>query len=87
MEYLKQPQGNLYIDKGKQDGVALGDIWEVRRPSGGIANNGTVLTSEHMATIQIVNVREHSATGLILNVKYAMFGVGTPVVQVAKLPQ
>lgn len=87
VEYLKQPQGNLYIDKGKQDGVALGDIWEVRRPSGGIANNGTVLTSETMATIQIVNVREHSATGLILNVKYAVFGVGTPVVQVAKLPQ
>jgi LysM repeat protein len=87
VEYLKQPQGNLYIDKGKQDGVALGDIWEVRRPSGGIANNGTVLTSEQMATIQIVNVREHSATGLILNVKYAVFGVGTPVVQVAKLPQ
>ena len=59
----------------------------MRRASGGIANNGTVLTSENMATVQIVNVREHSATALILNVKYATFPLGTPVVQVAKLPQ
>ncbi len=85
--YMKLPQSNFYIDKGKADGVAVGDIWEVRRASGGIANNGTVLTSENMATVQIVNVREHSATALILNVKYATFPLGTPVVQVAKLPQ
>ena len=85
--YMKLPQEYFYIDKGEKDGVALGDIWEVRRASGGIANNGTVLTSENMATVQIVNVREHSATALIINVKYAVFPVGTPVVQVAKLPQ
>ena len=85
--YMKLPQSYLYIDKGTADGVALGDIWEVRRPSGGISNSGTVLTSENMATVQIVNVREHSATALVTNVKYATFTVGTPVVQVAKLPQ
>ncbi len=84
---MKLPQSYFYIDKGTADGVALGDIWEVRRASGGISNSGTVLTSENMATVQIVNVREHSATALILNVKYATFTVGTPVVQVAKLPQ
>lgn len=85
--YMKLPQSNFFINKGSADGVALGDIWEVRRPSGGIANNGTVLTSENMATVQIVNVREHSATALVINVKYATFTMGTPVVQVAKLPQ
>jgi hypothetical protein len=87
VEYIKLPQGYLYIDKGRADGVALGDLWEVRRAPGGISNSGTVLTSENMAWVQIVNVREHSATALITNVKFAMFGVGTPVVQVAKLPQ
>jgi hypothetical protein len=85
--YMKLPQSYFYIDKGSADGVALGDIWEVRRASAGISNSGTVLTSENMATVQIVNVREHSATALITNVKYATFTVGTPVVQVAKLPQ
>jgi LysM repeat protein len=85
--YMKLPQANFFIDKGTADGVALGDIWEVRRASGGTANNGTVLTEENMATVQIVNVREHSATALIINVKYAVFPLGTPVVQVAKLPQ
>jgi LysM repeat protein len=85
--YMKLPQSYFYIDKGSADGVALGDIWEVRRASGGISNSGTVLTSENMATVQIVNVREHSATALITNVKYATFTVGTQVVQVAKLPQ
>ncbi len=87
VEYIKLPQGYVYLDKGSQDGVALGDLWEVRRASGGISGNGTVLTSENMAHVQIVNVRDHSATGLITNVKFAMFGVGTPMVQVAKLPQ
>ena len=85
--YMKLPQSYFYIDKGTADGVALGDIWEVRRASGGISTAGTVLTSENMATVQIVNVREHSATALVTNVKYATFTVGTPVVQVAKLPQ
>lgn len=87
VEYIKLPQGYVYLDKGKEDGVALGDIWEVQRASGGIANNGTVLTAENMAQVQVVNVKDHSSTALILNVKYAMFGVGTPMVQVAKLPQ
>jgi len=87
VEYLKLPQGYLFIDKGKLDGVALGDMWEVQRASGGIANNGTVLTTEPMALMQIVNVRDHSATGLLLNVKFATFPMGTPAVQVAKLPQ
>ena len=86
-EYLKLPQNYLYIDKGKLDGVALGDIWQVQRASGGIANNGTVLVSETMATMQIVNVRDHSATGLLTNIRFATFPMGTPAVQVAKLPQ
>ena len=85
--YMKLPQSNFYIDKGTADGVALGDLWEVRRASGGISDRGTVHTSENLAMVQIVNVREHSATALILNVKYATFNIGTPVVQVAKLPQ
>ena len=86
-EYLKLPQNYLFIDKGKLDGVALGDIWQVQRPSGGVANNGTVLTTETLAVMQIVNVRDHSATGLMLNIKFATFSMGTPAVQVAKLPQ
>jgi hypothetical protein len=86
-EYLKLPQNYLFIDKGKLDGVALGDIWQVQRASGGISNNGTVLTTETMAVMQIVNVRDHSATGLMLNIKFATFPMGTPAVQVAKLPQ
>jgi LysM repeat protein len=85
--YMKLPQSNFFINKGSADGVALGDIWEVRRESAGISSAGTVLTSENMATVQIVNVREHSATALITNVKYATFPLGTSVVQIAKLPQ
>lgn len=59
VEYIKLPQGYVYLDKGKEDGVALGDIWEVQRASGGIANNGTVLTAENMAQVQVVNVKDH----------------------------
>ncbi len=87
VEYIKLPQGYIYIDKGKLDGVALGDMWEVRRSSGGITGNGTVLTEETMATMQIVNVRDHTATGLLINIRFAAFPQGTSVVQVAKIPQ
>ena len=84
---MKLPQSYFYIDKGiggrRCPGRHLGGASRV----GWHLERGTVLTSENMATVQIVNVREHSATALITNVKYATFPVGTPVVQVAKLPQ
>ena len=81
---LKAPQMVVFIDKGKQDGVAAGDIFEIRRKGG--YEDRRVLANEPLATLQIVHVRDHTATGRLLNVLLPDIRSGTEVRQVAKLP-
>jgi hypothetical protein len=82
---LKEPQMVVFIDKGRQDGVAAGDIFEVRRKAGRL-DNRQQRTNQLLATFQIVHVREHSATGRYLNVLLPDIAPGTEVRQIAKLP-
>ena len=82
---LKEPQMVVFIDKGREDGVARGDLFEVRRRPQRLAD-GTLRVNELMATLQIVHVRDHTATGLVLNVVSPDIPPGTDVTQVAKLP-
>jgi LysM repeat protein len=83
---LKSPQDVMFIDKGRKDGVAVGDLFEVRRTpvSGGDRQASTI--PEAMATMQIVHVRDHSATAVILTIISPDISPGTRVRQVAKLP-
>jgi LysM repeat protein len=83
---LKTPQKYLFFDKGRAEGVALGDLFEVRSASGGYEKDGTARTDMLKATLQVVNVREHSATAIVLNVVNASIEAGDLVRQVAKLP-
>jgi hypothetical protein len=83
---LKEPQMVVFINKGREDGVAPGDLFEVRRRPGRSAD-GLVRVNELMATMQIVHVRDHTATGILLNVVSPDIPPGTDVMQVAKLPQ
>jgi hypothetical protein len=82
---LKEPQMVVFIDKGREDGVAAGDLFEVRRRPARLAD-GTLRVNELMATLQIVHVRDRTATGILLNVISPDIPPGTDVVQVAKLP-
>jgi hypothetical protein len=82
---LKEPQMVVFIDKGREAGVAAGDLFEVRRRPQRLPD-GTVRVNEVMATIQIVHVRDRTATGLVLNVISPDIPPGTDVLQVAKLP-
>jgi LysM repeat protein len=82
---LKAPQMVLFLDKGKQDGVARGDIFEVRRHPERL-DDGTMRVNELMATLQVVHVREHSATTVVLGVVSPDIQAGASAVQVAKLP-
>jgi hypothetical protein len=75
----------VFINKGREDGVAPGDLFEVRRrPARGV--DGTLRVNELMATMQIVHVRDRTATGLLINVVSPDIPPGTDVMQVAKLP-
>ncbi|MGE0555625.1 MAG: LysM peptidoglycan-binding domain-containing protein [Gemmatimonadales bacterium] len=82
---LKQPQNVLFIDLGRRDGVARGDIFEIRRDAGPRPEAADTI-DELMAVLQVVHVRERSATVRILNVTSPDIPPGTRVKQVGKLP-
>jgi LysM repeat protein len=82
---LKEPQMVVFINKGREDGVAPGDLFEVRRRPER-SSDGMLRVNELMATLQIVHVRDRTATGMVLNVISPDIPPGTDVMQVAKLP-
>lgn len=75
----------VFIDKGREHGVAPGDLFEVRRRPARLSD-GTVRVNELMATLQIVHVRDRTATAIVLTVVSPDIAPGSDVVQVAKLP-
>ena len=75
----------VFLDKGSKDGVAPGDLFEIRRRPETL-NDGTVRVDDVMATLQIVHVGERSATARLLNVISPDIAPGTEARQVAKLP-
>jgi hypothetical protein len=82
---LKVPQMVMFLDKGRKDGVAPGDLFEVRRHPERLSD-GTIRIDEVMATLQVVHVRERSATARLLNIISPDIAPGTEARQVAKLP-
>jgi hypothetical protein len=83
---LKEPQMVVFINKGREDGVAPGDMFEIRRRPER-ASDGLIRVNELMANMQIVHVRDRTATGILINVISPDIPPGTDVMQVAKLPQ
>jgi len=82
---LKAPQMVVFLDKGRQAGVAPGDLFEIRRRAERL-DDGTVRVDDVMATLQVVHVRDHTSTARVLNVISPDIPVGTEARQVAKLP-
>lgn len=82
---LKAPQMVVFLDKGRQDGVAPGDLFEARRSPRRLPD-GSIRVDEVMATMQVVHVRERSATARLLTIVSPDIVPGTEVRQVAKLP-
>jgi hypothetical protein len=82
---LKVPQMVVFLDRGRQAGVAPGDLFEIRRRPERL-EDGTVRVNEVMATLQVVHVRDRTATARVLNVVSPDIPVGTEARQVAKLP-
>ncbi|HEX3273573.1 MAG TPA: hypothetical protein VHR43_01855, partial [Gemmatimonadales bacterium] len=82
---IKAPQMVVFLDKGRADGVAPGDLFEIRRRAARLSD-GRQQISDVMATLQVVHVREHTATARLLNVLSPDIPAGTDARQVAKLP-
>jgi hypothetical protein len=82
---LKAPQMVVFLNKGREDGVAAGDLFEIRRRAERLPD-GRQLINEVMATLQIVHVRDHTSTGRLINILSPDIPPGTDARQVAKLP-
>lgn len=85
LQVLKGPQDVVFLDKGRLDGVAPGDLFEVRQESY-MQETGVATIPESMGLIQVVRVGDHTATGRFLKVLQPDIRPGIPVKQVAKLP-
>jgi LysM repeat protein len=82
---LKAPQMVVFLNKGREDGVAAGDLFEIRRRAERLPD-GRQLINEVMATLQVVHVRDHTSTGRLINILSPDIPPGTDARQVAKLP-
>ncbi len=83
LHVLAGPQQIVFINRGRAEGVSSGDVFEVYRPAAGVP--GTA--SEQMQVVlQIVHTRDHSASGLILNIGHPKLVPGMPVRLIRKMP-
>src|ERR1041384_5736 len=76
-------QQYYFIDKGRRDGVSLGDVFEVFQPAQGYAGSAS---EEVRAVMMIVHTREKSATGLLIQIVNPAIERGMPVRLIKKMP-
>jgi hypothetical protein len=76
-------QQYFFIDKGRAEGVTPGDVFEAYRPASGIPGTPS---EEVRAVLMIVHTREHSATGLLLQITHPGLEQGMPVRLIKKMP-
>lgn len=78
-------QAILFLDKGREDGVAPGDVFELwRTPEARWDAAATI--AEPIAQLQIVRVGDHTSSALVVRIVSADIKRGTTAKQVAKLP-
>jgi len=82
---LTGPQDVIFLDKGRKDGVALGDLFELRQTPRTRPQAAT-LVNDVMATVQVVHVGDRSATARVVRVVQPDIRSGTDARQIAKLP-
>jgi hypothetical protein len=77
-------QGVLFISKGSNDGVHMGDIFQVSRVSPPSAGIGAI--TQNQGKVLIVNVRPHTATGVLIQVDRGDIRAGSTVTQIRRMP-
>lgn len=82
---LAEPQTVVYLDKGRADGVAPGDVFDLWSTPEERWDAATTV-AQPIAKVQIVRVGEHTSSGLLVNIISADITPGTRARQVARLP-
>lgn len=82
---LTGPQDVVFLDRGLRDGVALGDLFELRQQPRD-RRGAAAIIDDAMATVQVVHVSERTSTARVVRVTQPDIPAGTEARQVAKLP-
>jgi hypothetical protein len=83
LHVLTGPQQVLFINRGRAEGVSTGDVFEVFRPASGELGSSS---EQVQVVVEIVHTRDHSASGLILNIDHPSLVPGMPVRLIRKMP-
>src|SRR6266550_6249337 len=83
LHVLAGPQQIVFINRGRADGVSAGDVFEVFRPAAGLPGTSS---EQVQVVVEIVHTRDHSSSGLILNIEHANLVPGMPVRLIRKMP-
>jgi hypothetical protein len=75
-------QNIVFIDAGRNQGVALGDLFEVRQTLSAAPTG----VQQRVVLLQIVHVRDRSASGLILEIYRPGLQAGQPAQLIRKMP-
>jgi LysM repeat protein len=73
----------IFINRGWAEGVALGDMFEVFVPA---AYEPGTASEQVEVVLEIVHTREHSSSGLVLNIEHPRIAPGMPARLVRKMP-
>jgi hypothetical protein len=80
---LASVQQVLFIDKGRSDGVALGDVFEAYRPASGEVG---ARSEEVRVQLLVVHTREHTASVIVIGMSNPALASGMPVRLIKKMP-
>lgn len=80
---LKGIQDHVFMDRGSQDGVRIGDLYEIRRP---VDDDHGVLVPVTVARGRVVRVGTRSATLKLVHVVGPDIPPGTEALQIARMP-
>lgn len=76
----------VFVDKGRTEGMQLGDVLEARRTKDPRQPTGSALVPDVVARLQIVHLGDQTATARVMWVSYPDIPTGTRWKLVARLP-
>jgi LysM domain len=82
---LTGPQDVIFLNRGRADGVGLGDVFEIRATARAREDAAGVVP-DVMATVQVVHLGEHSCTARVTRVTQPDIAAGSEARQIARLP-
>ena len=80
---LATAQQVVFLDKGRADGVALGDVFEAYRPASGEVG---ARSEEVRVQLLVAHTREHTSSAIIIGMSNPQLIPGMPVRLIKKMP-